>query len=133
MQRIHMRLLRHLCNRTSLAQISVEDEAKLRALEKGIAPATGEPLEKLRKDVFRESKHITASLGRSGSSRLKRGYRGPMLLSWYPEPLEKNPYCELRLSEKQERWWRKLQIWRAQGRGPPKKGSGKRSGKKPGK
>jgi hypothetical protein len=133
MQRLYARFLRQFCKRSFSVQLTVEEEAKLKALEKGIVPATGEPLAKLRQEVFHEAKYVTANVGRSGAPVLKAGYRGPLLLSWYPEPLEKNPYCQIKLSEKQERWKRKLQIWRAQGRGPPKKGSGKRSGKKPGK
>jgi len=133
MQCLTRRIIRTLCKRPSVLELSVENEAKIRALEKGIIPATGEPVEVLRAQVFHESRFSGASPGRSGVPVLKKQYRGPLLLSWYPERLEKNPYCEIKLSEKQERWWRKLQVWRAQGRGPPRKGSGKRGGKKSGK
>jgi hypothetical protein len=51
-------------------------------------------------------------------------------VEWYPPRAESLPGNEFRLTEVQERWRQKLKGLRANGKGPPKKGAGKRSKKK---
>lgn len=64
---------------------------------------------------------------RAGLKILAKPLKGPLYASWYPEAAAKNPHNPIRLTDKQQRWQDKLKILRASGKGPPKKGSGKRS------
>ncbi|KAL3785368.1 hypothetical protein HJC23_011051 [Cyclotella cryptica] len=66
---------------------------------------------------------------RSGAQILKRPLVGAYHARWYMEPIE--PFARatnpLYTSELQERRTAKLQKLRQRGKGPPKKGAGKRS------
>lgn len=108
--------------------VSLADLKKIRILrEQGIAPATGQPLSEIAAEVW---DHVTNPAGpghRTGRKVLEKPLKGPLYASWYPESPAKNPYNPFKLTPKQERWKEKLKILRAAGKGPPKKGSGKRS------
>ncbi|KAK4534947.1 hypothetical protein CDCA_CDCA03G0972 [Cyanidium caldarium] len=107
------------------APLSEADQ--LRRIAEGYAPATGERLADLAHEVFGTIDGKSLVGGRSGRKFLQAPYTGPRIASWYPERIEANPYCRYGMTEKQERFRRKLAIWRMQGRGPPKKHSGKRA------
>ena len=101
-------------------------------LNEGIAPATGQPLSEIAAEIFG---HVTDPVGpgqRSGRKILERKLRGPMYVNWYPEPAAKNLENEFRLTEIQERRKEKLERLKLAGKGPPKKGSGKRAKKSKG-
>jgi len=102
-----------------------EDE-KISLIRQGIAPATGQPLRALAADVWGWNKNPVGPGHRSGSKILRRPLKGPLYTSWYPESPYKNKLNEFRMSEQSERWREKLRLLRAAGKGPPKKGQGKR-------
>lgn len=95
--------------------------------EDGIAPATGRPLKEIEAEIWDHNTNPVGAGHRSGLKILRKPLKGPLYASWYPEAVAKNPHNPYRLTEKQERWKAKLKILRASGKGPPKKGAGKRS------
>lgn len=106
---------------------TLSDSEKISQIRAGIAPATGRPLAELARDVWGYSANPAGPGHRSGLKILRRPLKGPLYASWYPEPLSANPLNPIRLTDKQERWRKKLKMLRASGKGPPKKGAGKRS------
>lgn len=109
---------------SSIEEMS-EDE-KITLIRQGIAPATGEPLRSLAADIWGWKKNPVGPGHRSGAKILERPLKGPLYTSWYPESPYKSKLNEFRVSEQQERWREKLRLLRAGGKGPPKKGEGKR-------
>lgn len=109
------------------AELSATDLEKLQALSKGVAPSSGRPLSEIAAEVWGHNRNPVGPGHRSGAKILRRPLKGPLYMSWYPPPPSSyslNPY---RLTPKQERWRAKLKMLRAVGKGPPKKGAGKRS------
>lgn len=103
------------------------DEEQLRLLSKGIAPATGTSLKEMAAEIWGHSKDVVGPGHRSGQKLLRRPLRGSLYTSWYPPPLSSIPGNPFKLTPKQQRWQEKLKILRASGKGPPKKGAGKRA------
>lgn len=103
------------------------DEHKINLLRKGIAPATGRPLKEIQAEVWGHSRDPAQPGQRSGEKLLRRPLRGHLFTSWYPPPISSYKSLPFKLTEKQERWKVKLKTLRASGKGPPKKGAGKRS------
>mmetsp|Transcript_24523 Transcript_24523/g.23579 ORF Transcript_24523/g.23579 Transcript_24523/m.23579 type:complete len:92 (-) Transcript_24523:308-583(-) len=68
---------------------------------------------------------------RTGNQVLKKRFTGPMLERYYLEPIEPSARFTMPeyTSEIQQRRLDKLETLRRRGKGPPKKGSGKRSKK----
>ncbi|KAI3439130.1 hypothetical protein D9Q98_001538 [Chlorella vulgaris] len=84
-----------------------------------------ETLEQIQSRIF--GNHIGNGL-RSGRKVLRRALVGPRLVAYYPpDPLKSDP---LMLNIKAESAKLKLDRLRRRGKAPPKKGAGKRSGKK---
>jgi small subunit ribosomal protein S33 len=82
-------------------------------------------LEQIRARIF--GTHIGNGL-RSGRKVLRRPLKGEQLKAWYPpDPVKHDP---LMLSIKAENAKLKLDRLRRRGKAPPKKGAGKRAGKK---
>lgn len=107
---------------------TMADLEKIRILrEKGIAPATGRKLADIAAEVWEHNTNPVGPGHRSGLKVLQKPLKGALYASWYPEPDAKNPFNPFKLTPKQERWKEKLKVLRAAGKGPPKKGSGKRS------
>ena len=103
------------------------DEEKLRLLAQGIAPSSGRSLAEIASEVWCHNRNPVGPNHRSGEKLLKKPLKGKLYTSWYPPDIRKVPGNPVRLSEKQLRWREKLKILRASGKGPPKKGEGKRS------
>lgn len=107
---------------------TLADLEKIRILrEEGIAPETGRKLSEIAAEIWDHNTNPAGPNHRSGLKALQKPLKGPLYASWYPEPDSKNPFNPFKLTPKQERWKEKLKILRAAGKGPPKKGSGKRS------
>lgn len=107
---------------------TLADLEKIRILrEEGIAPETGRKLTEIAAEIWDHNTNPAGPNHRSGLKALRKPLKGPLYASWYPEPDSKNPFNPFKLTPKQERWKEKLKILRAAGKGPPKKGSGKRS------
>lgn len=128
------RLLSALPLRTPPSQLlrsrrlsSLSEAEKLAQIRAGIAPATGRSLDQVAREVWGHVKDPVGPGHRSGQKILRRPLKGPLYTSWYPPPLESMKGNPITLTEKQERWQKKLKILRAAGKGPPKKGAGKRS------
>lgn len=84
-----------------------------------------ESLEQVRARIF--GTHIGNGL-RSGRKVLRRPLIGSKLVAWYPEdPSKRDP---LMINFKAESMKLKLDKLRRRGKAPPKKGAGKRAGKK---
>lgn len=114
-------------NKVSVTDNRSEAE-KLRIIkEKKIAPATGRLLTDIAAEIWDHKQFLAGPGNRSGLTILQQPLKGPLYTSWYPLPASKNPHNPYKLTEKQERWKKKLKILRASGKGPPKKGAGKRS------
>lgn len=113
---------------SSIAEKS-QEEAAYASIRRGIAPATGRRLEDIAADLWGHTPPSErASPGeRSARKLLKRPLRGHLYAAWYPPRLESYEWNQFKLSEIQERRKAKLRQLRANGKGPPKKGSGKRS------
>lgn len=105
---------------------AMSDAEKVAMLRSGVAPASGRPMRDVAADVWGWNKNPVPPGQRSGAKILSRPLRGPMYLSWYPPRPSENKLNPYRLTEKQERWRAKLRLLRAAGKGPPKKGAGKR-------
>lgn len=106
---------------------TLADLEKIRILrEEGIAPETGRKLSEIAAEVWDHNTNPAGPGHRSGLKTLRKPLKGPLYASWYPEPASKNPFNPFKLTPKQERWKEKLKMLRAAGKGPPKKGSGKR-------
>ncbi|KAI7839660.1 hypothetical protein COHA_006469 [Chlorella ohadii] len=89
------------------------------------AAAEDESLEQIRSRIF--GTHIGNGL-RSGRKVLRKALVGERLMAWYPpDPIKHDP---LMLSVKAENAKLKLDRLRRRGKAPPKKGAGKRAGKK---
>lgn len=97
--------------------------------EDGVAPATGRPLQEIASTVWRHKvkSAVTGPGHRSGLKVLARPLKGALYTSWYPLMEYEYKGTEIKTTPKQERWQKKLKILRAGGKGPPKKGAGKRS------
>ena len=98
-------------------------------LQAGIAPATNEKLSDIAARIFG---HVTNPAGpghRSGRKILERRLRGPDYVDWYPTPYGKKGGDGPKLTEIQMRRKEKAKALRIAGKGPPKKGEGKRSKK----
>lgn len=124
-----LRRLRDLQRRASGARgfsSGLSDAEKITQLRAGKAPATGRPLSEIAAEVWGWNTNPVGPGNRSGAKILRRPLKGPLYEAWYPEAAEKNPHNQFRLTEKQERWRAKLRLLRAAGKGPPKKGAGKR-------
>lgn len=116
-------LKRSMCTRKT----NFAEEEQMQILRGGIAPATGRPLKDIAAEIWGHTRDPVGPGHRSGEKLLRRPLKGPLYTSWYPPPLyayKSNPF---KLTEKQMRWKEKLKILRASGKGPPKKGSGKRA------
>lgn len=82
-------------------------------------------MEQIRSRIF--GTHIGNGL-RSGRKVLRRPLLGAKLMAWYPpDPIKHDP---LMLNLKSEAAKLKLDRLRRRGKAPPKKGAGKRAGKK---
>lgn len=103
------------------------DEEKIRLLSRGIAPATGRSLADISAEVWCHNRTPAGVNHRSGEKILRRPLKGELYTSWYPTPLSKIPGNPIKLTAKQMRWKEKLRLLRASGKGPPKKGEGKRA------
>lgn len=107
---------------------TLSEAEKLRMIrEDKIAPASGRPLDEIAAEIWRHNTSAPGPGHRSGLKVLEKPLKGPLYTSWYPIPASKNPHNPFKLTDKQERWKNKLKILRSSGRGPPKKGAGKRS------
>lgn len=107
------------------------EDAAYASIRKGIAPATGRTFAEVAAEVW---EHVPPNERvppgeRSVRKLLKKPLRGPLYASWYPPRPESLSFNKFKLTEKQERWKKKLRMLRAAGKGPPKKGQGKRSSK----
>lgn len=114
---------RCLCNAAS----NIREDELIKSLRNGIAPATGRPLSEVAAEVWGHSRNVAGPSHRSGQKLLRKPLKGPLYTSWYPEPMSAIPENPFKLTPKQQRWKEKLKILRASGKGPPKKGAGKRS------
>lgn len=118
---------RALCVESKPAEAPLTEEQKIRLIRTGVAPATGGSLKEIAADVWGHSKNPVGSGHRSGERLLRRPLRGPFYSSWYLPPFRTLPDEFPKLTAKQVRWKEKLKLLRAAGKGPPKKGEGKRS------
>ncbi|GAB4815743.1 hypothetical protein N2152v2_002789 [Parachlorella kessleri] len=117
--------LRHLaqtaCSPTQPAASLRQHSAA--AVSAGLGPS--ESIEEVRARIF--GTHIGNGL-RSGRKVLRQKLLGPTLVSYYPEDFSrKDPFL---VDMKAERAKLKLDRLKRRGKAPPKKGSGKRAGKK---
>lgn len=126
-------LLRSYCAASSSTTAPIQrdvslmsEDEKLEMLNRGIAPSTGRPLKEIAADVWGWNKNPVGPGHRSGAKILRRPLKGPLYMEWYPPPASAYKNNEFPLTEKQERWRAKLRLLRAAGKGPPKKGEGKR-------
>lgn len=118
---------RGLCIESKQADSPLTEEQQIRLIRTGVAPATGRSLKEVAADVWGHSKNPVGSGHRSGERLLRKPLKGPLYTSWYLPPLRTLPKGFPRLTPKQARWKEKLKLLRAAGKGPPKKGEGKRS------
>lgn len=114
---------------SAVAEPVQAESAAYASIRRGIAPATGRRLEDIAAEVWG---HVPPSERappgeRSARKLLRRPLRGQLYVDWYPKRFESYEWNELKLTEIQERRKAKLRQLRASGKGPPKKGSGKRS------
>ncbi|KAK9861725.1 hypothetical protein WJX84_011552 [Apatococcus fuscideae] len=89
------------------------------------AAAGGESLEQIRSRIF--GTHIGNGL-RSGRKLLRKKLVGEQIAAYYPEPIYKKDPLFVNLDV--ERRKIKLEKLRRRGKAPPKKGQGKRAGRK---
>lgn len=113
------------------ALCTTAEDAAYASIRSGVAPATGRSYDEIAAEVWG---HVPPSERvppgeRSFRKLLQRPLRGPLYASWYPPRPETFEYNEFKLTDEQERRQKKLRMLRAAGKGPPKKGSGKRSSK----
>lgn len=106
-------------------------EEAYRKLRSGIVPSTGGDLNEVIAHVW---EHIPISERakpgeRSPHKLLRKPLRGQEYVNHYPERIESVKELGMGLTEQQERYRKKLKLLRARGKGPPKKGEGKRSKK----
>lgn len=106
---------------------NLTEEEQIQSLAKGIAPATGRPLKDIAAEIWGHTRDPVGPGHRSGEKLLRRPLKGPLYTSWYPPPLHAYKNNPFKFTEKQMRWQEKLKILRASGKGPPKKGAGKRA------
>lgn len=107
---------------------AMTDDDKIKMLRSGVAPATGQQLKDIAADIWDHNTNPVGPGNRSGLKILQRPLKGPLYNKWYmPPPWKDNPDYPIRMTEKQARWQEKLKLLRAAGKGPPKKGAGKRS------
>lgn len=112
------------------ANVTTAQAEQIRVLrEDGVAPATGRPLQEIAANVWRHKTEsaVTGPGHRSGLKVLARPLKGALYTSWYPLMEHEFKGSPIKTTPKQERWQKKLKILRAGGKGPPKKGAGKRS------
>lgn len=108
-----------------LSNLSEDDRiAQIRA---GKCPTTGRSLDEIVREVWGHIQNPVSPGHRSGQKILSRPLKGPLYANWYPKPIESMEGNPITLTEKQERWQKKLKGLRSAGKGPPKKGAGKRS------
>lgn len=119
--------LPRLATRGMCATAQQTDGEKLALIQRGISPATGKPLSELAASLWRHTPSPAGPGNRSGQRYLRRPLKGPLYVAWYPPSPTSYSLNPLRKTEKQERWLAKLAMLRAAGKGPPKKGAGKRS------
>ena len=103
------------------------EQQKVLMLQRGVAPATGRSLKEVAASVWGHTRDNVGPRNRSGQKLLRKPLKGHLYTGWYPPPPSANPFNPFKLTEKQQRWREKLKILRASGKGPPKKGAGKRS------
>lgn len=98
-------------------------------IRRGIAPATGRSLADVAAEVWGHAPLSERAMPGERSARklLRRPLKGPLYVSWYPKRLETYEWNEFKLTEQQVRRQAKLRQLRTSGKGPPKKGAGKRS------
>mmetsp|Transcript_12012 Transcript_12012/g.19930 ORF Transcript_12012/g.19930 Transcript_12012/m.19930 type:complete len:105 (+) Transcript_12012:80-394(+) len=94
-----------------------------------LSPAAKSSIQKLQNEVFGTLPQLNI---KTGYQQMKRMHRGTYIARYYPEPIEKSARLGTPgyLSAQEERRQEKLEILRRRGKGPPKKGSGKRQQKK---
>lgn len=115
-------------NANTISLVGMSDAEKIRILqEERKSPASGRSLTDIASDIWQHNKTPTGAGHRSGLKILSRPLKGPLYKSWYPLALHEIEGNKFILTDKQERWKKKLKMLRASGKGPPKKGSGKRS------
>jgi Mitochondrial ribosomal subunit S27 len=98
------------------------------SIRRGVAPATGRSLADVAAELWGHALPGERAMPGERSARklLRKPLKGPLYASWYPKRLESYDWNEFKLTEKQIRRQAKLRQLRAAGKGPPKKGSGKR-------
>lgn len=103
-------------------------ESAYAQVRRGVAPATGRRLADVAAEVWGQPlpAERAAPGERSARRLLRRPLKGELYASWYPRRLETYEWNEFKLTPKQVRREAKLRQLRAAGKGPPKKGGGKR-------
>lgn len=93
------------------------------------SPATKTGIAKLQNEIFGTLPQLNV---KTGYQKMKRMHRGHYIARYYPDPIEKSARLATPgyLSAREERRLEKLETLRRRGKGPPKKGSGKRAQKK---
>ena len=97
-----------------------------------LPPMSDEEKAELDAEARRIFGHRPWSPVRTGNKVLRKKLVGPLFESFYSKPFEdvlRSKFPEY-LTEKEERRKQKLAYMRRRGKGPPKKGQGKRAGKK---
>jgi small subunit ribosomal protein S33 len=117
--------------RTMVSSVPESTTTAYASIRAGVAPATGRQLAEVAAEVWGHAAPSECAKPGERSARklLARPLKGPMYAAWYPPRPESMKFSEFKLTEKQERWQNKLRVLRAAGKGPPKKGAGKRASK----
>lgn len=107
--------------------VSAESEAYV-SIRHGVAPATGRSLADVAAEVWGNASPSERAMPGERSARklLRRPLKGHLYASWYPPRAETYEWNEFKLTPKQVRRQAKLRQLRAAGKGPPKKGAGRR-------
>lgn len=111
----------------SRALSSLSEAQKIEKIRQGVAPSSGRKLTEIAAEIWGHVRDPAGPGHRSGIKYLKKPLKGPLYEQWYPIPIHQIKGSPVKLTDKQERWQKKLKVLRAAGKGPPKKGSGKRS------
>eukprot|EP00186_Timspurckia_oligopyrenoides_P003060 CAMPEP_0182441306 /NCGR_PEP_ID=MMETSP1172-20130603/232_1 /TAXON_ID=708627 /ORGANISM="Timspurckia oligopyrenoides, Strain CCMP3278" /LENGTH=145 /DNA_ID=CAMNT_0024635491 /DNA_START=74 /DNA_END=512 /DNA_ORIENTATION=+ len=113
----------------SSEHLSKEMMEKMEMVQKGIAPESGRTFADIEIEVFGIARNSNPNL-RSPRKLLRRALLGPRVLDWYIPSLFQSPLAEQKLNPIQVRRRQKVAELRKLGKGPPKKGEGKRSQQK---